>query len=97
MEVASHTPLLSPISHHCRGCGIVVCAKCSARRHPDYPDVRVCAHCYSKYLIAHNNLEHCDFFHGTLSPAEADERLKSPDSKYGDYLVRNKHVYYGHS
>lgn len=66
-----------------------MCAKCSARRHPDYPDVRVCAHCYSKYLIAHNNLEHCDFFHGTLSPAEADERLKSPDSKYGDYLVRN--------
>ena len=44
--------LVATCRHHCRTCGIVVCQDCSERRHPTFPEVRICSRCYSKIIVS---------------------------------------------
>ena len=42
---------LSTRRHHCRMCGQVCCGDCSGRRHPKYPETRICTPCYSMIMV----------------------------------------------
>ncbi len=42
--------------HHCRLCGQVCCGDCSGRRHPKYPDTRICTPCYSMIMVSNGPL-----------------------------------------
>eukprot|EP00039_Didymoeca_costata_P019970 m.339567 g.339567 ORF g.339567 m.339567 type:complete len:297 (+) comp18869_c0_seq1:120-1010(+) len=74
--------------HHCRVCGQVVCQDCSNRRHPTFPEVRICSRCYSKIIVASNKLQNAAWYHGPLTREKCEKRLQQPGTRLGDFLVR---------
>jgi len=65
-----------------------VCQGCSERRHPTFPEVRICSRCYSKIIVAQNKLQKAAWYHGPLKRATGEKRLKEAGTRLGDYLVR---------
>lgn len=75
--------------HHCRMCGHVICQKCSSQRHPKTLDLRICTTCYRSFMVSSNKLQDCGWYHGHVSRAVAERRLLSPNTRPGDYVVRD--------
>eukprot|EP00045_Choanoeca_perplexa_P016130 m.213566 g.213566 ORF g.213566 m.213566 type:complete len:685 (-) comp17178_c0_seq4:1811-3865(-) len=74
--------------HHCRICGYLVCQKCSKQRHPLLKDQRMCKCCYSVAMAQACGLQQHEWYHGATTRAVAVQRLSTPFSAVGDFLVR---------